>query len=442
MRRNYVFFVCFSAMAACGGTSETPQPDGPVGQPDGPPACPAATGPTHHSSAINADETWTAAGSPHIVDFGFSLTATLTIEPCARVQIASNVTITAGVGGSIVGEGTADKPITIGALDSAQPWAQIRAIGGSVRLAYTTVSDGGLAPSNAQPFTFGMFHAQMGSNPLAPVAAFSFDHVTIKGSRGDGINMSVSQFDPASTDLTIVGAAEYPVRLDPSALGTLPSGSYTGNGHDEILVPGGAIVADTTIHARGVPYHVGDPVSSAEMRVGTTPGNPVATLTIEPNVTLRFERNGILSVEHFTGTDPASGALVAIGTGAPIVFTSAAATPAGDWIGIVFGSTPDPSDALDNVRIEYAGALTGTIGASCVVGAAQAALQIVGSAPASGFLTNSTIATSAKDGVYRGWIGGEVDFLSSNTFVDVPGCDETFPHPAQGVCPQDPPCPK
>src|SRR5262249_9074102 len=158
----------------------------------------------------------------------------------------------------------------------------------------------------------------------APVAALSFDHVKIVGSRSDGIQMSVSQFDAASTDLTIVGAAEYPVRLDPSALGSLPSGSYVGNAHDEILVPGGSVVADMTIHARGVPYHIGDSVASPHLRVPTTPGSPVATLTIEPNVTLRFESDGVLAVEHFTGTNPASGALVARGTAAaPIVFTSA-----------------------------------------------------------------------------------------------------------------------
>ncbi|HKA86080.1 MAG TPA: hypothetical protein VKE22_00390 [Haliangiales bacterium] len=444
MRRNHLFLLWMSAIAAC-GSKQGEEPDGPPpAQPDGP-ACPAATGPTHHSASINADETWTAAGSPHLVDFSISIHAKVTIEACAEVRIASNATITVGPGGAIVGEGTADQRIAIGAIDVEQPWATIRAIGGSIRLAHATVSDGGLPPGNAVPFTWGAFMAQMGTDPRAPVAALSFDHVKIVGSRSDGIQMSVSQFDAASTDLTIVGAAEYPVRLDPSALGSLPSGSYVGNAHDEILVPGGSVVADMTIHARGVPYHIGDSVASHELRVGTTPGSPVATLTIEPNVTLRFESDGVLAVEHFTGTNPASGALVARGTAAaPIVFTSASAAPAaGDWVGITFGSAANPNDALDHVRIEYAGKVTGTIGASCPLNdAAQAALVIVGAKPASGFLTNSTIASSGKDGVYRGWIGDEVDFLSSNTFTDVPGCDETFPPAQQGVCPQNPPCPK
>jgi hypothetical protein len=453
MTRNYWFLLCVSTAAACGGSSETPQPDGPpviqpdgppVIQPDSPPACPAATGPTHHSGNITTDQTWTAAASPHIIDFGFTITsATVTIEPCVEVKIAADATVTAGLGGAIVGEGTADRPITIGAIDPSQPWATLRAIGGRIRLAYATVSDGGLPPGNAVPYTVGAFMAQSVSDPNAPAETLSFDHVTIQDSRSDGIQMSGTKMDPASTDLTIVRAAQYPVRFTPSAIGTLPSGSYVGNGHDEILVPGGSVLENTTLRDRGVPYHIGDGVSSAELRVGTQPGDPVITLTIEPNVTLRFEKDGILSIEHVSGTSPASGALIAVGTGAPIVFTSAADVPAaGDWVGVVFGSAPDPHDALDNVRVEYAGALTGTIGASCVTGPAQAAVQIVGAEPASGFLTNSTIFASAKDGVYRGWIGPEVDFLSSNTFTDVPGCDETFPHPAQGVCPADPPCPK
>src|SRR5262249_31449707 len=315
MRRNHLFLLWMSAIAAC-GSKQGEEPDGPPpAQPDGP-ACPAATGPTHHSASINADETWTAAGSPHLVDFSISIHAKVTIEACAEVRIASNATITVGPGGAIVGEGTADQRIAIGAIDVEQPWATIRAIGGSIRLAHATVSDGGLPPGNAVPFTCGAFIAPMGTDPRAHVAALSVVHVGGVGSRSDGIQMSVSQFDAASTDLTIVGAAEYPVRLDPSALGSLPSGSYVGNAHDEILVPGGSVVADMTIHARGVPYHIGDSVASHELRVGTTPGSPVATLTIEPNVTLRFESDGVLAVEHFTGTNPASGALVARGTAA------------------------------------------------------------------------------------------------------------------------------
>ena len=60
--------------ASCGGSDEA-IPDGPGGTPDAPridapPACPAPTGPgVEHQGAIAADETWTAADSPHIVTF-------------------------------------------------------------------------------------------------------------------------------------------------------------------------------------------------------------------------------------------------------------------------------------------------------------------------------------------------------------------------------------
>lgn len=42
---------------------------------------------THHSGTIGSDETWTLAGSPHIIDSITSVTgATLTIEPGVEVK--------------------------------------------------------------------------------------------------------------------------------------------------------------------------------------------------------------------------------------------------------------------------------------------------------------------------------------------------------------------
>ena len=51
-------------------------------------ACAAATGAgTVHSGDITADETWTAAGAPHIVESNVRILANVVIEACADVVL-------------------------------------------------------------------------------------------------------------------------------------------------------------------------------------------------------------------------------------------------------------------------------------------------------------------------------------------------------------------
>lgn len=57
-----------------------------------PSTCPAVTGAgTKHDATPTADETWTAAASPHVIGAKLSIPAgrTITVEPCAIVQIKS-----------------------------------------------------------------------------------------------------------------------------------------------------------------------------------------------------------------------------------------------------------------------------------------------------------------------------------------------------------------
>src|SRR5262245_27171082 len=255
---------------ACGGGGLIPDAaDGapPVGNdaavPDAEPGCPAAEGPTMHTSgAVRADETWTAAGRPHIATVGFTIseTATLTLEPCAEVQLAAASAVS--VRGALVGEGTAARPIRIAASDPQAPFASVRTVfGGTIRLAHTTVEDGG-DPLNTLPELTGTFDLQ-GADNTAPTQAILFvDHVTVRRSRSNGIvRRDAAGFADGSTDRTIAEAAAFPINIWARAVGTVPAGSYTGNGIDEIAIPGGggaqAVAESTTMHARGVPYRVG-----------------------------------------------------------------------------------------------------------------------------------------------------------------------------------------
>jgi hypothetical protein len=201
-----------------------------------------------------------------------------------------------------------------------------------------------------------------------------------------------------------------------------------------------------TIRDRGVPYRIGTPTSTPEIIVDTGVAGTFATLTIDPGVTLRFIQDGVLWVERFVGVMPSQGALVAVGTpGNEITFTSAEPTPAaGDWLGIYFASTPQPTSRLDYVRIEYAGRSTSFGSSSCVYpagGVNDAALRITDGVPPTQLLTNSTIAYSANHGIDRGWVGAAVDFAPTNTFTDIARCQQTLPRPMSMPCPASPPCP-
>jgi hypothetical protein len=163
-------------------------------------------------------------------------------------------------------------------------------------------------------------------------------------------------------------------------------------------------------------------VRSGLLKIDGRPA-PLATLTIEPNVTLRFKRGGLLLVDPIQATNPAVGALVAAGTASQrITFTSAESPPAaGDWLGIYFNEIPNMRSKLDFVDVVYAG------GSSIVAG-------------------NTNIRNSAGHGIDRGWVGSAMpSFLASgNSFSMVRYCRETYPRPSAPTPCQAPasvPCP-
>jgi len=408
--------------------------------------CPTTTsGPTAHDSTITADETWTADKSPHVIDNDLAINATVTIEPCAEVRIAAATSITVS-GGKLVAIGREGNGIRIHASDPTKPFAQIATNnGGTLRLAYVDIEDGG-DPTNIVPDVIGTIRLQ-GADATAPVQPTLFvDHVNVKDSRSLGVVLQDGAgFDADSRDLTVTGSANFAMSIAARALSGVPTGTYTGNTVDEIVVPCNDVIQeDTTIHDRGVPYRIGNSLTNGYLKVEKPVG--LATLTIEPGVTLRFKKDAELIVEGAASTDPARGALIAQGTAAkPIVFTSAAPTPAaGDWIGISFNSVPNPNDKLDNVRVEWAGGLTGSGSDTCNISPVvpDAAIRVRG-VPSGQFVTNTVIANSAAHGIDRGWRNdAKTDFIATNTFTAVAACKQTYPKDTNGACPDPVPCPQ
>jgi hypothetical protein len=462
MLRTFVIVLLAAGTAAgCGDDTEVPTEDSGPGDggaeggapdagfdagSDAGPACPAPTsGPTvHMSGSVPADETWTADTGPHIVPVGTTVaaTATLTIEACAEVRIGAGVTVT--VRGALVADGRPGQRVLI-TSDGTAPFATIRNFGGtsSIRLAHTTVENGGDPLTTELHLAAAVVVTGVQTDPTQGL--LHVDNVTVTGSLSNGILLRESAgFTSGSTALTVTGSTLHPVSLGAPDVGTLPDGDYTGNAIDEILVPGQVIVRDAAIHDRGVAYRIGSPTTSAEIVVDAG-DTGLATLTIDPGVTLRFSADGALWAERATGRLESNGALVAVGTAAdPIVFTSAADPPAaGDWLGVYFASTPRPTTRLDHVVVEYAGG-NGVFGSEACLRPgdpeSDAAIRVMSGEPPAEFVTNSTIAHSALDAIDRGWAGSPVDFLATNTFMDIARCRQSYPRPGSGPCPDPPPC--
>lgn len=423
-----------------GGSSD----DGPL-----PSECPAPTsGPTMHAgNNVESDEVWTADGSPHLVPYDFTIHARVEIEPCAVVQLGEQLTLTVGDGGEIVAEGTQTGPVTFERM-GAEPWTAIRLIGGTASFAYALLDGGGRATEATVDLTGALLvNGFSGSDVPDPVLAVS--HVEIRGSQSAGVRLeTLGAFTDDSEALTITGGAAHPISAAATVVGTIPSGSYTGNTSDEIVLTTAnneTIFVDATIHDRGVPYLIGLPGQTADLRVQSHDADGLAILTIEPGVELRFGQGGVFTIQQLAVDLPSTGALVAVGTeDAPIVFTSASESPnAGDWLGVHFGGVLDSNDRVEHVRIEYAGGTSSTGSQSCPYAGDtinEAAIRIFG-VPPGDFITNTEIIASAGHGIDRGWRDDfTVDLVPTNDF-DVVGCTETWSRTEDGVCPDPVPCP-
>ncbi|OJY23786.1 MAG: hypothetical protein BGO98_17740 [Myxococcales bacterium 68-20] len=436
--------------------SETPGTDDvDSGTPDAirPSTCAPVTGEgTKHSGNLETgQETWTAAASPHVIDFPVTIREgeTLTIEPCAVVRIRKDMGIL--VQGTLVAEGAEGSPITIERADANDPWRNIETREtATVRLAHATIEGGG-ARGNNRPDSMAMLDVR-GDVDLPPAGKVHLDHVTLSGSASVGLILrEAGALTATSTDLTITGGANAPVRSWANLVGSIPSGRYTGNESDEILIDGmgsrDAIKQDMTLANRGVPYHV----LGAEVLVGDTSaeGKPKATLTIEAGVTVRFAKGSRLAMDAYKTDKPATGALRAVGTEAqPIVFTSAEATPApGNWVGLTFKGTPDANNRIEHAKIAYAGGDSGISSYDCpnpdkASFSNYGAIIVYGGRPASAFVTHTSFEQSAGDGIVRGWTGEVVDFLPTNSFAGMALCNQSYPKPVSTTCPNPPPCPK
>ncbi len=215
-------------VACSSGGGHVAVPDAPITS-----SCTAPTGAgTMHTSVV-ADETWTAAASPHVIASPLSIGtgATVTLEACAVVRIAAGTGVL--VEGALVANGTATEPVTIERLASGA-WSMLEVRdGGTLSLAYTEVSGGG-DPLGSSIDSAAMIDVR-GDQLAATQPRFIANHVALRGSGSHGVRLREGVgFAAASTALVGTGSASSPVTAWGRAAGTLPTGTCTGNAVDAI----------------------------------------------------------------------------------------------------------------------------------------------------------------------------------------------------------------
>ncbi len=396
---------------------------------------------TTHDKEITADETWTAAASPHRVTFGIRLLAKVTVEPCATVLVGDSYTIAIGSSGKPAGALVAKgergvdasgaplrRAVTFAAADPAKPWGSIAVDQGSkLDLESVVITDAASIASeqNSGGAILSYGEASNGTTIVKNVRAVD---VTVERARGYAFNFqSLSAFTDDSKDVVVKGGGRaerpFPIRLEPGALSSLPAGlSLSGNAADEVEIGAGntSMISDT-IKARGAPYRM-----MGRLRVAPGADGPASTLTIEPGVTIRFDStsdNGL----QLGSSDKRQGLLVAAGTAAsPITFTSAKPTPApADWKNIYFAYSPATGNKIDHAVIEYAGDFSGAQGYGCGPIENDASVLLLSTRPTEAFITNTTFRNGGGDtGLLLGWTSDEAgpDFKATNTFTSMPAC--------------------
>ncbi len=422
--------------------------------------CEAPTGEgTDVASAITADETWDAAGSPYRVSGSVYLTATLTLEPCTVVELDAGSNIFVGNDpepGAIVAHGTAEpsaegiveQRIRFQRLAAGSAWSSLLVdTTGLLDFEYVTIEGGGSAGS--------------GKGAIAAYGADAFGEATVNlrllqtrvvGSETYGINLLArAAFSSDSSDVSVVdsGSADvpFPIYVEAGAAFSLPAGLLlSGNTIDEVVIHPFAPVFEDTFPARGVTLRL----DTALYLQGDVGQASVATLTIQPGVDLRLDQGAGSGI--YVGADTErTGRIVAEGTEAePIVLRSAQEAPAGgDWMGLYYRYPAPTGNVLSYVTIRHAGGPSGAQGFGCGPAENNASVLVLTDGPLAPFMDHCSIEDAGGDTqLLLGWneepdpAGAAQAFLGTNTLADSPACGVSLPRGEGNACPgnADPDC--
>ena len=417
------------------------------------PPCATPNGTTiTHSADITADETWAGGGITHLVPSQLQVRApaTLTIEPCAIVSFG------AGQGIEVVGDSANSVPaklvaagnddvfgfVELVATDSDQPWGSLQGDNEQslIELDHTQLIGAGAGGTSTRQSAIAMNGA---GYAVAAAPVLTANSLVIDHPQGGAVFLDTNAaFTATSTQLTVIGAPDYPIAMNMMALGTIPVFTGQQDTHDDVLVIGASpnVFADLTITNR-MPVRI---QTAGDLVVAPPPASNLTevTLTIQPGTILRFEGTRMIFGQNGHGAANTSGILVATGTPQqPIVFTSGAATPApGDWGGLYLLTAP--GSQIQNAAIDYAGGPSGIVSTNCrPQGQPDDAALIIGSdsfVPTIDLVRATQIIHSAGFGIDAIWTAATddtPDLATDNTFGENVGCNQTFNGLTTGSCP-------
>jgi hypothetical protein len=348
-----------------------------------------------HAGTITADETWQGTGTVHAVigDVLIEGNATVTILPDAVIMVDGAHSIKCGQNsaGALVAVGTVGEPILFTSLAAtSQPgdWYGLRFYSYTLpatKLQFCIVEYAG--GSTTYP-----------GNIYIRDCGVEIRDCVIRFSKTSGIDYYGTGHVTGFTGNTITGCLVHPLQTLPQYVSEIGLGNnFTGNTTDGIGVNAGTVTASATWRNLGVPYCI-----LGDLTIGDAAGQPV--LTLEPGTVFKMNAGTCIRTGY-----SAAGDLVAAGTAfAPILFSSAVATPApGNWDGLRFQANTGTSSELQYCTVEYAGGTTTYPGAIYVDGTS------VG-------IRNCTIRFSKTSGVQCTTDGYLWDF-SSNTVTSCRG---------------------
>lgn len=316
---------------------------------------------------------------------GADAVTTLTIEPGVEMRMASSIQINIGyccsasLPGALDARGTDKQPILFTSLQpegekTAGYWGPLefqaytddaKSFLQHVRVEYGGRSTGGVSFQSAAPTVANLVLASNGNHG----AYVSGDKVTLTNvdvldSAQYGIHVASGGVD--LYDVQVERSGSRPLRISPGTI--LSNVQVEANGIQEIEVIGGNVEQDARwalvtdrITGERLPYVV---VGDIYVR-GTDGADGVTTLTIDPGVSVWFDRyRSIFVAENYGNPAPTPGGIVAQGNADdPIVFTTRQAQDKlrGWWGRIEIRAGSDASSALENVTIEYGGYGSGAL---------------------------------------------------------------------------------
>lgn len=284
------------------------------------------------SENITTPTTWVSS-KVYVIEYGIYIDANLTIEPGTTIKFKSGTWLS--FGGSenmtLTANGTAEKPIVFTSYSSTP------AAGAWQGLWF----ESHVLSNSSMSFCEVNYAGESNYHALTVNRKISMNNCTVSHVKKDGI-YSHEGF-VSFTGNTISNMGGHAIEVECIGLNTIgDNNNITCAQGYGILIRSGSIADNSaeTWHKQTVPYYIEGGIYVDK------------NLTIQAGTTLKFMASAWL---EFGSTN--STTLNAVGTEAePIVFTSAASTPApGAWAGLFFADNTTANTLLKYCTVEYAG---------------------------------------------------------------------------------------